>query len=256
MHIACVGIGVYLFVARNDTLQNENLNTGQEQSKSELQSESKEEIQSEIVSVVVTDSTVQKAKDILNKMSIEEKVGQMFIARCPEENAAQKVKEYHVVGYILFGRDFLGKTKNEIVKNIKSYQDVAKIPWFIGVDEVGGMVNRVSTNTNLRSQPFLSPQKLYAKGGFNLIKSDTKEKCELLHSLGINLNFAPVCDVSQNSGDFIYKRSFGKDAKQTAEYVQVVSTMSDEKMGSVLKHFPGYGNNADTHTGIAYDNCS
>ena len=73
-------------------------------------------------------------------------------------------------------------------------------------------------------------------------------------SLGINLNFAPVCDVSQDPQDFIYARSFGQDAEQTAEYVRtVVQTMSQEQMGSVLKHFPGYGNNSDTHTGIAYD---
>lgn len=87
-----------------------------------------------------------------------------------------------------------------------------------------------------------------------MIQSDTKEKCELLCSLGINLNFAPICNVSQNSDDFIYDRSFGQDAEQTSAYVQlVVQTMSEERMGSVLKHFPGYGDNADTHTGIAYD---
>ncbi len=75
-----------------------------------------------------------------------------------------------------------------------------------------------------------------------------------MQSLGINLNFAPVCDVSQDSQDFIYARSFGQDAKQTAVYVQTaVQVMNEEHMGSVLKHFPGYGNNSDTHTGIAYD---
>ena len=103
--------------------------------------------------------------------------------------------------------------------------------------------------------PFWSPQELYAEGGFDLIQSDTQEKCELLNSLGINLNFAPICDVSQNPEDFIYDRSFGQNAEQTAAYVHlVVQTMFQEGMGSVLKHFPGYGNNVDTHTGIAYDN--
>lgn len=76
----------------------------------------------------------------------------------------------------------------------------------------------------------------------------------MLRSLGINLNFAPVCDVSQEPSDFIYARSFGQNAEQTAAYAQaVVQTMKENGMGSVLKHFPGYGNNADTHTGIAYD---
>lgn len=202
-------------------------------------------------------TAAQKAQEILNTMTLEEKVGQMLIARCPEINGAQKVEEYNLGGYILFGRDFSRKTRDAVIQNIQSYQSAAKIPMFIGVDEEGGTVNRVSTNPNLRAVPFWSPQDLYAEGGFDLIQSDTQEKCELLHSLGINLNFAPVCDVSQNPKDFIYERSFGQDAEQTAAYVHlVVQTMSQEGMGSVLKHFPGYGNNVDTHTGTAYDNRS
>ncbi len=200
------------------------------------------------------DTIIKQAQAILDDMTLEEKVGQMFIARCPKKNAAQKAAAYHLGGYLLFGRDFEGKSKAEIVQTIQSYQEAVTIPMFIGVDEEGGAVNRVSRNPQLRAVPFWSSQALYQEGGFDLICSDTREKCELLHSLGINLNFAPVCDVSQNPDDFIYDRSFGKDAQQTAEYVRVVvDTMTQEGMGSVLKHFPGYGNNADTHTGVAYD---
>lgn len=201
------------------------------------------------------DEITQKVENILSKMTVEEKVGQMFIARCPETNAVQKVTEYHLGGYILFGRDFSGKEKAEVIRTIQSYQDVSEIPLLIGVDEEGGTVNRVSSNRNLRAEPFRSPQELYAEGGFDLIRSDTQEKCDLLLSLGINLNFAPVCDVAQSQDDFIWKRSFGQDAEKTAEFVKtVVEVMQDKQMGSVLKHFPGYGNNADTHTGVAYDN--
>ena len=204
--------------------------------------------------VEAADPVEQRAEEILAGMTLEEKVGQLFIARCPETEAASKVTQYHLGGYILFARDFTGKTKEEVTTSIQSYQNAAEIPLLIGVDEEGGTVNRVSKNENLRQTPFASPQELYAQGGWNLIRSDTQEKCQLLQSLGINLNFAPVCDVSQDPQDFIYARSFGQDAKQTAVYVETVAeTMSEEHMGSVLKHFPGYGNNSDTHTGIAYD---
>lgn len=200
------------------------------------------------------DLVEQKAEELLAGMTLEEKVGQMFIARCPETDAASKVTQYHLGGYILFARDFTGKTKEEVTASIQSYQNAAEIPLLIGVDEEGGTVNRVSKNTNLRKTPFASPQELYTAGGWDMIRSDTQEKCQLLQSLGINLNFAPVCDVSQDPQEFIYARSFGQDAEQTTEYVRtVVQTMSQEQMGSVLKHFPGYGNNSDTHTGIAYD---
>lgn len=200
------------------------------------------------------DIVVTMAQEILEGMTLEEKVGQMFVARCPKENAAVKAAEYHLGGYILFGRDISGKTREEVVQDIRSYQEAAEIPLLIGVDEEGGTVNRVSKNPQLRAAPFWSPQKLYREGGFELVRSDTKEKCDLLRSVGINLNMAPVCDVSENPKDFIYRRSFGQNAGQTADYVQaVVEVMDEENMGSVLKHFPGYGNNVDTHIGIAYD---
>lgn len=199
-------------------------------------------------------SYLTEPEAILRDMTLEEKVGQMFIARCPKEDAAQLAADYHLGGYILFGRDFTGKTKAQVIDTVQSYQDSVEIPLLIGVDEEGGTVNRVSLNTQLRAVPFWSPQELYAEGGFELIRSDTLEKCRLLASLGINLNFAPVCDVSQDPDDFIYQRSFGRDAQQTAEYVKtVVEVMTGQGMGCVLKHFPGYGSNEDTHTGIAYD---
>lgn len=198
--------------------------------------------------------TKTQAELILEDMSLEEKVGQMFIVRCPETNAVEKVSEYNICGYILFGRDFKGQTKNSIKNTIQDYQNESKIPLLIGVDEEGGTVNRVSQYSEFRSTPFKSPQELYKEGGMELIISDTKEKCDLLKSLGINVNFAPVCDVSTNSKDYMYKRSFGKNAEMTAEYVkETVSTMKENKVASVLKHFPGYGNNVDTHTGISYD---
>ena len=126
----------------------------------------------------------RQAEEILNEMTIEEKVGQMFIVRCPKTDAVQKASEYHLGGYILFGRDFSEKTKDEVVETIKSYQEAVEIPLLIGVDEEGGTVNRISTNPRMRAVPFWSPQELYAEGGFELIQSDTQEKCELLRSLG------------------------------------------------------------------------
>ena len=63
-----------------------------------------------------------------------------------------------------------------------------------------------------------------------------------------------MCDVSTDPADFIYARAFGQDAQATAEYADtVVSAMGEAGIGSVLKHFPGYGSNRDTHTGIAVD---
>ena len=178
----------------------------------------------------------------------------MFFVRLRKASGLSDIKDYHLGGYVLFGDDFKDETKASIKKLLNSYQKASSIPMFIGVDEEGGTVNRVSRYPAFKSTPFQSPMDLYKKGGFDGIQADTKEKADLLLGLGINVNLAPVCDVSTNSNDFIYKRSFGKDEKATSRYVRtVVSEMSKNKLGSVLKHFPGYGSNPDTHTGVATD---
>lgn len=190
----------------------------------------------------------------VNNLPIEAQVAQMFFARCPEVDAAALAGQYDIGGYILFGRDFEGQTRESVTETIQSYQDAAATPMLIGVDEEGGTVVRISSNPNFRASKFRSPQSLYNEGGFGLITSDTKEKDALLASIGVNVNFAPVCDVSTNPNDFMNARAFGKDASQTSEFVRtVVGQMLADNTGMVLKHFPGYGNNIDTHTGIATD---
>lgn len=196
----------------------------------------------------------QKLDKFISNMTLEEKVGQMFYVRCPDEDAVKQVSEYNIGGYILFGRDFDGKTKDEVINDIQSYQDEADIPLLIGVDEEGGTVVRVSSNPNLRETPFLSPKDTYSNGGWDAIEQDANDKADLLLSLGINVNMAPVCDMTSDEYGFMYDRSFSSDVDMEDRYVRtVVETSKAKKLGTVLKHFPGYDNNSDTHTGIAYD---
>ena len=190
---------------------------------------------------------------LLEDMTLEEKAGQLFFVRVPAENAVEDVMTYHLGGYLFFGRDTQNKTANELIQTIASYQAAAELPLLIGVDEEGGTVVRVSSNPHLRSKKFSSPGKLW-KQGLDALLRETREKSILLKSLGFNVNLAPVADVSTNSGDFIYDRTTGMDAEETADYTaRVTEAQSFYGLGSVLKHFPGYGNNKDTHTGVAVD---
>ncbi|MPM23288.1 Beta-hexosaminidase [bioreactor metagenome] len=199
-------------------------------------------------------SPEEKARHILLTLSLEEEIGQMFIVRCPESGAADIQAQYQFGGYILFGRDFADKTVYGAAADISSYQSASRLPMLIAVDEEGGTVNRVSRYKQYRFAPFASPQELYALGGLSAVSGDAKGNCTLLSVLGINMNFAPVCDVSTDPADYIYARSFGQNADLTSEYVKtVVESMSGTGVGPVLKHFPGYGNNKDTHTGSAID---
>ena len=190
-----------------------------------------------------------------DSLTLEQQVAQLFFARCPDVQAAELAAQYDIGGYILFGRDFENQTPDSLRETIASYQQAAATPMLIGVDEEGGTVVRVSAYPAFRASRFQSPQALFAEGGLERVQSDTKEKDTLLASLGINVNLAPVCDVSTSSSDFINARAFGQDAQATSDYVRtVVEQMKTDSMGMVLKHFPGYGSNVDTHTGIAQDN--
>ena len=194
---------------------------------------------------------------LLESMTLEERVGQLFLARCNSPTAVEDAQKYHLGGYVLFGIDFEGKDPDTVRANISAYQEAAKIPLLIAVDEEGGTVTRVSRYSQFRSSNFPSPRNLYAQGGLDLIDATEAEKCQLLSSLGINVNLGPVCDISTQPGAILYQRSLGQDPQITSEFItRTVQVMAEHRIGSVLKHFPGYGNNADTHVQIAYDNRS
>lgn len=196
----------------------------------------------------------QQAEQKLAKMSLDEKISQILLVRYPDQQALQTLEEYQFGGYIFFAKDFANKTTSEVQAEIQSLQNVAKVPILTAVDEEGGSVVRVSSNPDLAPQKFLSPQELYNQGGLEAIRTDAIQKATLLQDLGLNLNLAPVVDVSTNPNDYMYDRSLGQNAELTAKYAQtVISASKNTGVSFTLKHFPGYGNNADTHQGISVD---
>ncbi len=199
----------------------------------------------------------EKAYKMLREMSLDEKIGQMFYSSCPEKFGGDYARQYHLGGYVLFGSDFEDKSKDKVIENVSSYINSQKVPMTISVDEEGGTVTRIGAKKALSDHEFRSPRELYEEGGIELIKKDAEEKSKLLKSLGIDVNLAPVCDISVKESDFMYDRSLGQNAEITSEFVSAVTEISQNNGVSVtLKHFPGYGNNNDTHTGIAIDNRS
>ena len=151
-----------------------------------------------------------QARQLLDQMTPEQKIGQVFLVRCPEDSQLEQVQALHPGGLLLFGRDFKGKTAEQVRQKIQSYQQAAQTPLLIGADEEGGTVARVSACPQLREKRFSSPQKLYQQGGLESILADCREKDALLTSLGINVNLAPVADLSTDPGDFIYDRTLGQ----------------------------------------------
>lgn len=212
---------------------------------------------------VPTETTIPETEppdpiqELLDSMTVEERVGQLFLARCSDATALTDISQYHLGGFVLFGADFREQTPQTMTEKLSGYQAAAKIPLLVAVDEEGGTVTRVSSNPAFRESKFASPRELYSWGGMEWVLAVEEEKCQLLSSLGINVNLGPVCDITTDPSAFMYRRSFGEDADATGNFVaSTVRIMNAYQVGSVLKHFPGYGNNTDTHTGIAVDSRS
>ena len=193
-------------------------------------------------------------RQMIADMSLEQRVGQLFLARCNRETAVSDVEQYHLGGLVLFSEDFENQTPDSLRQTLSGYQLAAETPLLLAVDEEGGDVTRISRYSAFRDHRFSSLRARYDRGGLTEVLAEEEEKCRLLSDLGLNVNLGPVCDIATDPYAFLYSRSLGRDAETTAGVVaSTVDLMNTFSIGSVLKHFPGYGNNSDTHTGIARD---
>lgn len=165
------------------------------------------------------------------------------------------IKKYNLRGIVLFGEDFSNQNVDSMKQKYVKFQDVSKYGLFIATDQEGGTVSRLSTSPQLTNgRSFLSPQEIYKQSGITGVVKEYSSVAKVLQSLGINWNFAPVADVSNNSSSFIYDRTLGQNYKLTAQYVsKVVPAIQKQQVAATLKHFPGYGSSGDTHTGFASD---
>ncbi len=202
-----------------------------------------------ITEKVRADKKDEEIEKWLSELTLKEKVEQLFFVPYNQSTSSASYG-----GIIFFAQDFRGQDETEVKEMLKQLQEMAQVPLLLGVDEEGGTVNRVSKNKKLRASEFVSAQNLLKQENLNAVKVDTENKARFLKNLGLNVNFAPVADISLNENDYIYKRTTGKEVSQTSDYIKsVVQVMKEEKIGSVLKHFPGYGNNEDTHKKLTHD---
>ena len=197
----------------------------------------------------------ERATEIMNTMTLEEKVGQLFLIGIAQTNGEEIVRDYHPGGIVMFAYNFSDQTVASEKEQIASYQANSRFPLLISADEEGGTVVRVSKYPAFRDTPFLSPQELYAQGGWDGVYQETIEKGNLLKSLGINLCLAPVADISNNPNDYIYERTFGGSAEDTSQFIEIsTKAYRETNTGCTLKHFPGYASNLNTHNGSSVDN--
>ncbi len=193
----------------------------------------------------------KSAEDILEEMSLSEKVGQVILARYPS-GAAEQMAQYKFGGYTLYAQDFNGETPTTITSELFKVSLENEIMPFFAVDEEGGAITRVSRYLAFAETRLPTIQAALKNGV--AVDEWTKQMADVLKSAGINLNFAPVADVAESTSDYIYDRTVSLDHKETGKVIsEIVEGMNNQGIMGCLKHFPGYGANVDTHTGIAVD---
>ncbi len=200
------------------------------------------------------DDLEKMTDDIVSKMTLEEKIGQLFLIRYDAELIEKDLENTPPSGYVLFAKDIENETKESLREKLKSYQDRTSYKLIFAVDEEGGYVTRVSRFPSFRNEKFKSVRDYYLEGGIDKLVEIEEEKDHLLKEIGVNLNLAPVADVSLDPNDFIYNRTLGEDVSIVSNYInRIVEKANSLNFAVTLKHFPGYGNNVDTHTGVSID---
>ena len=125
----------------------------------------------------------KEAEEILSKMSLEQKVGQLFFSRFNNKTQDSDITEKYVGGFVLYRVDFNDPDANHIIKNIEYIQKLSQktmnVPLGLSVDEEGGTVTRISYYKFHRSEPFPSPHELYENSGLNGLLAIEKEKRDL-----------------------------------------------------------------------------
>lgn len=200
---------------------------------------------------------VSRAEQYADSLTLEQQVAQMFFIHCPSQDAAALITRFQPGGVILFTQNINGKNPDNLRSELDGYQKGLPYPVLVAVDEEGGSVARISSNSAFRLLRFPSPRKAYLEGGEKYLLEMEAEKAQLLKGLGISVNLAPVCDVVSEETAFLADRSLQLPPEKTGELIgKMVTTMHQGGVGAVLKHFPGYGNCNDTHVDTVVDDRS
>lgn len=188
-------------------------------------------------------------KEMLAEMSLEEKVGQVILARYPDDPAEQSGK-YNFGGYTLYAKDFENETPETLGDKLSAIREASPIPPFIAADEEGGEIVRISKYPAFADEPLPPLSSMAADGK---IPEFAEKMADVLNKAGVNLDLAPVADVAAE-GDYIYRRTCKMGYGETGEVIaELTDNLNKRGIMCCLKHFPGYGSNVDTHTGIAVD---
>ncbi|QQQ73692.1 glycoside hydrolase family 3 C-terminal domain-containing protein [Saccharothrix sp. 6-C] len=218
---------------------------------------------------VTASATGDVVADAVRRMSLEEKVGQLFVTYAygatvdtadpasvaanrrqhGVDNAEQLIGKYHLGGIIYFA--WSGNTADpaQVAALSNGIQRVSSIPALVSTDQEYGVVSRIGEPVT----PFPGNMALGAARDPEAAGEAALIAGRELRAMGVNQDFAPVADVNVNAlNPVIGVRSFAEDPELTARLVEAqVRGYERGGVSATAKHFPGHGDTAvDSHTGL------
>ncbi|QUH30982.1 glycoside hydrolase family 3 protein [Vallitalea guaymasensis] len=207
----------------------------------------------------------EKIEEMIDGMTLEEKIGQMFMIDADSLNNApvtvlddfgrEVMKKYNLGGVIFFKNNI--NTIPQTEKLISDIQETSSIPLFISVDEEGGLVSRIAKNPNMHATVLPNNKVIGDTGNTENAYKIGQILGREISSLGFNMDFAPVADINTNPDNTVIGvRSYGSDEQLVGDMVyNCVKGLQDENVSAVVKHFPGHGDTTnDTHLGSVVTN--
>lgn len=189
-----------------------------------------------------------KVTKIFTSLNDTERVGQMIMTSVgtkgrPFEIVKRLVLSKKAGGVILIGGN-VESFKGYVTKLNEAVTDTKGLPLLYAIDAEPGYVKRFSNFT------FPPQSKIKTEAESDSI---ARKISEILKEIGINMNFAPVCDISKNK-DVIGERSFGLDHNYIKKLsLSFINRTQANNIIAVPKHFPGHGNTTgDSHEEKVY----
>ena len=201
----------------------------------------------DIIQPVFYNEKSQWADSVLELLTLDEKIGQLFMVSAysnksakHEDYIAKLVKKYKIGGLM-----FLQGGPKRQAKLTNYYQSISKIPLMIALDAEWGVAMRLDSALRFPWQMTLG-----ATSDSNLIYEMGAEIARQCKLIGVNINFAPVVDVNSNPNNpIINNRSFGEDYKKVSSLsLAYMQGLQDNNVLACAKHFPGHGDtDKDSH---------
>lgn len=202
----------------------------------------------------------------INDLSLKEKIAQMFLVgfhghHCEEgSETAMMIENDKPGGVILFDKDMINhtpvhniKSPDQVLKLTTQLQNKSQIPLLIGIDQEGGLINRLKPEYGFPVTQ--SHQKLGEIDSKTITEKEAALISGVLADIGININFAPCVDLAINSESSIIatrERCFGSNSDQVIKHAEAyINGHNENSILTACKHFPGHGSaKGDTHAGF------